>query len=165
MALARLTGFTAIALGTSLAVFVPDVDGAAYAGLVGWLAVALLAIGVWFGEDVAIVIGAVGFVVKVAILSVLTGPVEPPVWAQALILALVVELASLSVEARVHARMASPALARVVVAGLTAMIVSIGLEALVYGTDGSGTILRIGAVASVVFVGGWLTMAWRRATS
>lgn len=164
MALARVTGFGAISLAAALALFVSDVDGASYAGVVGWVAWALLAIGVWFGEDAAIMLGAVAFVTKVMILSALTGPVDPPVWAQALILVLIVELASLSVESRVHGRLAGPALGRIAVAGIIAMIVSIGLEALVYGTDGSGTILRVAAVASIVFVGGWLTMAWRRAT-
>jgi hypothetical protein len=164
MALARLTGFGAVTLGAALAVFLPDVDGAAYAGLVGWAGALLLATGVWYGEEAAIVLSAIAFAIKVTILSALTGPVDPPVWAQALIVVLIVELASLSVEARAHGRLITPALGRVAVAALTAMIVSVGLEALVYGTEGSGTTLRIGAVAAVVFVGGWLTMAWRRAT-
>ena len=164
MALARLTGFGAILLGISLALFLPDVDGAPYAGLAGWMGAALLFIGVWFGEENAIVLAAITYAIKVTILSALTGPVDPPVWAQALIVVLIVELASLSVEARVRGRLAGPALTRIAVAGTLAMIVSVGLEALVYGTEASGTVLRIGAVAAVVFLGGWLTMAWRRAT-
>lgn len=164
MALARLTGLGAVLLGISLAMFLPDVDGAPYAGLVGWAGAAFLFIGVWFGEETAIVLSAIAYAIKVTILSALTGPVDPPVWAQALIVVLIVELASLSVEARVRGRLAGPAFMRIAVAGLIAMIVSIGLEALVYGTEGSGIILRIGAVAAVVFLGGWLTMAWRRAT-
>ncbi|MDX1450313.1 MAG: hypothetical protein R3246_14785, partial [Acidimicrobiia bacterium] len=142
----------------------PDVDGAAYAGLAGWAGALLLAIGVWFGEESAVVTAAVGFAAKVMILATLDGPMEPPVWVQALIVVLIVESAALSMEFRIRPRPMASAAGMAAISAMIAMIVSVGLESMVYGTTGSGWLLRISAVGAVVFLAGWLTVTWRGAT-
>ena len=165
MAFARVTGFVSISLAVSLALLLPDTQGAAYAGLAGWTGVVLLGIGIVFGEKTPIVVASAVFVVKVAILATLAGQLYPPIWVQALILVLMVETAALSIDSRVVPRPMISSLGRLASSGLLAMIVSIGLEAIVYGTTGSGMALRVSAVAAAIFLVGWLTMTWRRATT
>ncbi len=164
MAFARLSGLVSITLGAAVAFFLPDVDGAAYAGLAGWAGALLLAIGVWFGEENPVVLAAVAFAVKVMILSALDGPVEPPVWVLALIVVLIVEAAALSIEFRVRPRPPGSSTGLAAISAMIAMFVSVGVESIVYGTTGSGWLLRVSAVGALVFLAGWLTTTWRAAT-
>jgi len=42
-------------------------------------------------------------------------------------------------------------------------VVAIILESAVYGASGGGVLLRIGAVAALVILAGWITNLWWRA--
>lgn len=165
MALARLTALGSVVIGAGLAILVPDASGAGLAALVGWLAIALLVLGVGAGEPTAIVFSAVLFVVRITMTSALTGPAVPPAWVQVLMLVLMIELAAMSLEGRTHPRRTSAAFAGAALSGVLAMTIAVVLEPAVYGTAGGGTLLRIGAVAALVMAGGWIMTLWHRAVT
>lgn len=163
MAFARLTGAGSVVVAMGLAVLVPNVQGAGVSAVAGWLAVAVLALGVGIGERTAVVIAGVTFIVRVAMLATLAGPVFPPPWVQVLMLVLSLELAAASLEARVRSRPAFVVLGRAGVSGLSAMVVALIMEGAVYGTNVTGILLRIGAVAALVLAVGWVLRLWSKA--
>lgn len=160
-----MTALGSLLVAMALAILTPSVEGAGLPSLIGWVAVAVLSLGVVAGESTAVLAAAVIFVVKLTMTSALSGPLVPPVWIQALLIVLTVELAVFSLERRTRPRLNLIAFARMAFSALTALSVALVLEAAVYGVSGGGSLLRIAAVAAVVLLVGWVTWLWRRAVS
>lgn len=164
MANARLTALVSIAAAAMLASLVPDVEGVTIAALVGWAGVAALGVGLWFGNQVGLTAAALAFVVRIAIVSAVMGPPDPPVWIQITLAVLAIELAVISVEARERPRPLPRALSRAALSTGLAFVTSVSLESAVYGASGGGLLLRVAAVVALVMVVGWLVTLWGKTT-
>ncbi len=168
MALARLTALGSVVVAIALASLVPGFDAAGApvpptAALLGWLGVAALVLGLAVGESVGITVASVAFVMRIGMTATAAGPLVPPVWMQAFILVVCIELAAVSMEQRTRPRSTGAILGRLALSALTAVTVALVMESAVYGTSGGGMLLRIGAVAAMVLVMGWITVLWIRA--
>lgn len=163
MAFARLTALVSVAMATVLATLVPDAPGTVSAGLVGWLAVLVLAGGLLFRNRMALVFAAVAFVVRIAMVSVAIGGVIPPLWAQVAALVLIVETAALSMDTGTHRVPVWRSLGQVLTSTVLASTVALTMESAVYGSAPSGFLLRLIAVAAVVVLVGWIVTKWGRA--
>jgi hypothetical protein len=163
VAVARLTAAGSLAIAVVLAVLVPSVDGAGVASLIGWTGVVALGIGLVAGKPVGLTIAGASFVVRVGLVAAIDGPLAPPVWMQAFLLVVSIELAAVSLQQRTRPRAPVVALGRAGLSGIVALLTALVLEAAVYGATAEGLLLRVGAVASLVLVAGWVSQIWRRA--
>lgn len=163
MAFARVTALISVVTASVLALSVPGSGGAGMPILIGWMGVIALAIGVGLGETSAVVLAGAAFVLRLAMHTSLVGAAVPRVSFQVPLLVLSIELAVVSIDARTRPRRPSGALGRVVTSVIVATLASQILEAAVLGTSGGGTLLRVGALATVVIVAGWVTVLWSRA--
>lgn len=158
---ARLTALLSVALAVTL-VLVSDPGGNGFISLLGWITVALLAAGLVMGHRGGVTALAVGFVVRLGLVVAFGLVVMPDIWVQALLLALSVEAASISLTLR--ARPVDPLTELVrgvgsalIVAGLVAV-----MEILVAGVDTGGILVRVAGVAALVVAAGWVVRTWRR---
>ncbi|MEX1126303.1 MAG: hypothetical protein WD895_04915 [Acidimicrobiia bacterium] len=162
---ARLSALVAVLLAVALVLSVPTARGSGLGALVGGVGVLILVAGLLSGLSASVTAAAVAFVVQLAIISALPVTLSPPLWAQALLIVLIVEFATASFAAR--SRQVDPIL--VVVRGVGTAIVVSGvvqlMALLVEGFEVSGVLVRAVAVAALIIVSGWVTLVWRRASS
>ncbi|GEM_PF-2183718 len=162
MATARLSALGSVLAATILVVYQPVPRIAGIAALIGWAGAALLAAGLAMGYRGAVSVAAVAFVIRIAVLAPLEVELRPPIWAQALLIALLVELAGMSFTLR--SRPGDPL--RLVVRGVTAALgaaVLVEVLAVLLGvTTASGTLVRVAGMTAVVVAAGWVTRVWRR---
>ncbi len=162
MATARLTALGSVLVAIGLAASLPVSQGAGIAALVGWMAVVLLVLGLVMGYRSGVSAAVVAFVIRTAVVAPFEVDLYPPIWAQVLLIVLMVELASASFTFR--SRPADPVL--VLVRGMT---IALGAAAMVQilvllmeGAVASGTLVRVAGVTAVVIAAGWVTRIWRR---
>jgi hypothetical protein len=116
----------------------------------------------FLGISASVTAAAVALVLQLAIVSALPVALSPPLWAQALLIVLIVEFATASFAARSHPL--DPVLLVVQAVG-TAIVVSgvvqvMGL--LLEGAVASGVLVRAVGVAALIVAGGWVALIWRR---
>jgi hypothetical protein len=162
VAAARLTALIAVLAGAALASAQEVPRTAGIALMVGWTGAVLLAVGLVVGYRGAVSVAAVAFVLRAAILSGFEQDLTPPLWAQAALIVLMVEMASASLSLR--ARPADPGflvLRGVAVAlGAAAVVEALGLA--LDGAEASGILVRIVGVVALVAATGWVTRIWRK---
>jgi hypothetical protein len=116
----------------------------------------------FLGVSASVTAAAVALVLQLAIVSALPVALSPPLWAQALLIVLIVEFATASFAARSHPL--DPVLLVVRAVG-TAIVVS-GvvqvMDLLLEGAVASGVLVRAVGVAALIVAGGWVTLIWRR---
>ena len=161
-ATARLSAALAVLLDVALVLSVPTSKGSGLGALVGGVGALLLAAGLFLGVSASVTAAAVALVLQLAIVSALPVALSPPLWAQALLIVLIVEFATASFAARSHPL--DPVLLVVRAVG-TAIVVSgvvqvMGL--LLEGAVASGVLVRAVGVAALIVAGGWVTLVWRR---
>lgn len=162
MAAARLSALASVLAAIGIAASLPVSEGAGIVALVGWMAVVLLVLGLVMGYRGGVSAAAVAFVIRTALVAPLEIDLYPPVWAQVLLIVLIVELASASFSLR--NRPGDPVL--IVVRGVT---IALGAAAMVQilvllmeGAEASGTLVRVAGVTAVVIAAGWVTRIWKR---
>lgn len=162
MAAARLSALASVVLAVWLAASLPATQGSGIVSLIGWLGAAVLVVGLVMGYRGAVSATAVAFVLRTAVAAPFEIELFPPIWAQVLLIVLVVELASASFTFR--NRPADPVLivARIMTAALGATALVQILVLLVEGAEASGTLVRVAGVAALVIAAGWVTRVWRR---
>ena len=161
-ATARLSATLAVLLDVALVLSVPTSKGSGLGALVGGVGALLLAAGLFLGISASVTAAAVALVLQLAIVSALPVALSPPLWAQALLIVLIVEFATASFAARSHPL--DPVLLVVRAVG-TAIVVSgvvqvMGL--LLEGAVASGVLVRAVGVAALIVAGGWVALIWRR---
>jgi len=162
MATARLSALAAVMISVWLAAALPISQGAGIVSLIGWTGVVLLLSGLTFGLRGGISAAAVAFVIRIGTVAPLDVELYPPLWAQVLLIVLMVEMASASFAFR--SRPVDPLL--IVVRGLAtalgaAALVQV-LALLLEGVEASGTLVSLAGVTAVVVGAGWITRVWRR---
>ena len=161
-ATARLSAALAVLLDVALVLSVPTSKGSGLGALVGGVGALLLAAGLFLGISASVTAAAVALVLQLAIVSALPVALSPPLWAQALLIVLIVEFATASFAARSHPL--DPVLLVVRAVG-TAIVVS-GvvqvMDLLLEGAVASGVLVRAVGVAALIVAGGWVTLIWRR---
>jgi len=161
-ATARLSAALAVLLDVALVLSVPTSKGSGLGALVGGVGALLLAAGLFLGVSASVTAAAVALVLQLAIVSALPVALSPPLWAQALLIVLIVEFATASFAARSHPL--DPVLLVVRAVG-TAIVVS-GvvqvMDLLLEGAVASGVLVRAVGVAALIVAGGWVTLIWRR---
>lgn len=162
MATARLSAFASVLIGVVLAVSQPVPKIAGIAALIGWAGAVLLAAGLVLGYRAAITVAAVSFVIRVAVLAPLQVGLQPPLWAQALLIVLMVELAAISFTLRTRPGDPLRLLFRAITAALGASVLVEGTALLLGVTTASGTLVRVAGITAVVIAVGWVTRVWRR---
>ena len=161
-ATARLSAALAVLLDVALVLSVPTSKGSGLGALVGGVGALLLAAGLFLGISASVTAAAVALVLQLAIVSALPVALSPPLWAQALLIVLIVEFATASFAARSHPL--DPVLLVVQAVG-TAIVVS-GvvqvMDLLLEGAVASGVLVRAVGVAALIVAGGWVALIWRR---
>ncbi|MEX1133275.1 MAG: hypothetical protein WED83_00340 [Acidimicrobiia bacterium] len=161
-ATARLSAALAVLLDVALVLSVPTSKGSGLGALVGGVGALLLAAGLFLGISASVTAAAVALMLQLAIVSALPVALSPPLWAQALLIVLIVEFATASFAARSHPL--DPVLLVVRAVG-TAIVVS-GvvqvMDLLLEGAVASGVLVRAVGVAALIVAGGWVTLIWRR---
>jgi len=162
MAPARLSALAAVVAAVFLSASLPPSQGSGIVSLVGWLGVALLIAGLALGYRGAVTATAVAFVLRSALADPFDVALFPPLWAQALLIVLIVELAGASFTFRT--RPADPVLflARSLMVSVAAAALVHALAVIVEGADATGLLVRVAGVASLVIAAGWVTRVWRR---
>jgi hypothetical protein len=160
---ARLTAGVAVVLALALVASVPTANGSGLGALVGGVGVLMLTGGLLYGITASVTAAAVAFVIQLAIVSALPVTLSPPLWAQALLIVLIVEFATTSFTAR--SRQIDPI--RVVVRAMGTAVVVSGvvqvLSLLLEGQELRGVLVRAVGVAALVVAGGWVALRWHRA--
>lgn len=162
MAPARLSALASVLVAIGLAVSLPFSQGTGIVALVGWMAVVLLLLGLVIGYRGGVSAAAVAFVIRTAIVAPLEVDLYPSVWAQALLIVLMVELASASFTLRSRSRDPVLILVRGTTIALGAAAMVQVLVLLMEGAEASGTLVRVAGVTAVVIAAGWVTRIWRR---
>jgi len=159
---ARLSALASLSIAVWLAVTLPPSQGSGLVALIGWVGAGLLGFGLLAGYRGAVAGVAVAFVIRSALMTPFDIELFPPLWAQALLIVLVVEFAAASFVFR--SRPADPLLVAtralavaVLAAGLTQM-----LAMRVEGAVATGVLVRVAGVAAVVIAAGWVTRVWQR---
>ena len=162
MAPARLSAFTAVVVAVLMAVTVPPSQGSGLVSLIGWVGAGVLAFGLVVGYRGAVAGAAVAFVIRSAVMSGFDVESFPPLWAHALMIVLMVELAGASFLFR--SRPADPllVLTRALTTSVLAAALVQTLAVLVEGAEATGVLVRVAGVAAVVIAAGWVTRIWRR---
>lgn len=162
---ARLSAFLASILALALVLSIPTAKGSGLGALVGGIGALLLVAGLIYGVSASITAAAVAFVLQLAIVSALPVALSPPLWAQALLIVLIVEFATASFAAR--SRQVDPILMVVrsvgtaVTVGGVVQVSSLLLE----GSAVSGVLVRAAGLAALIVAGGWVTVIWRRSNA
>lgn len=161
---ARLTAGAAVILALALVASVPTAKGSGLGALVGGVGVLVLTVGLLYGLTASVTAAAVAFMLQLGIISALPVALAPPLWAQALLIVLIVEFASASLAAR--SRQIDPI--RVVVRAMGTAVVVSGvvqvLSLLLEGPQLGGVLVRVVGVAALVLVGGWVALSWGKAS-
>jgi hypothetical protein len=162
LASARLSALAAVAIAVWLAVALPVSQGAGIVTLIGLSGVALLALGLTLGLHGGVTAAAVAFVTRSAVATTMSVEVHPPLWAQVLLIVLMVELASGSFALR--SRPGDPMLivARGLTTALVAAVLVQVLVLLVEGVEARGTLVSLAGVTAGVLAAGWVTRVWHR---
>lgn len=161
---ARLSAAVASIMALALVLSVPTARGSGLGALVGGIGVLVLVVGLFYGLPASVTAAAVAFVLQLAIVSALPVVLSPPLWAQALLIVLIVEFATASFAART--RQVDPILMVIRAVGM-AVIVSGVVQVtalLMEGAELRGVLVRAVGVAALVVAGGWVTLAWRRSS-
>lgn len=162
MAPARLSALGAVVVAVWMAATLPASRGSGVVALIGWVGAGVLAFGLVVGHRGAVAGAAVSFVIRSAVMSPFDVEIFPALWAQALLIVLMVELAGASFIVR--SRPADPLLVltrAVTTSVLAAALVQI-LAVLTEGAEATGVLVRVAGVAAVVIAAGWVTRVWRR---
>ncbi|MGH8873172.1 MAG: hypothetical protein ACRDWS_14510 [Acidimicrobiia bacterium] len=162
MAPARLSALGAVVLAVWLAASLPLSRGAGIVSLIGWLGVALLVVGLVMGYRGAVAATAVAFVIRTALVAPFDVEMRPPLWAQALLIVLVVELSGASFTWRSRPADTMLVLTRALAISVAASALVQALAVLVEGAEASGVLVRVAGVAAVVIAAGWVARVWRR---
>lgn len=162
MASARLTALAAILVAISLAVSTPVHQGAGIVALIGWVAAAMLAFGLMIGHRGGVSAAAVALVIRTAVVAPLDVELDPPIWAQVLLIVLMVELASASFTLRSRPGDPLLLLVRGALTALGASALAQVMALMAAGTSASGILVRAAGVAAAVVAAGWVTRVWRR---
>jgi hypothetical protein len=161
---ARLTAAAAVILAIALVVSVPTAKGSGLGALVGGVGALVLVLGLLYGLTASVTAAAAAFVLQLAIVSALPVTLSPPLWAQALMIVLIVEFASASFAARRRqidpTRMVVRAMGTAVVVCGVVQVMSLLLE----GPKLSGILVRAVGVAALVLAGGWVALTWHQAS-
>ena len=151
-------------LALALVASVPTAKGSGLGALIGGIGVLVLTIGLLYGLTASVTVAAVALVLQLGIISALPVALAPPLWAQALLIVLIVEFASASFAARSHQidpiRVVVRAMGTAVVVSGVVQVMSLLLE----GAQLGGVVVRVAGVAALVIVGGWVALSWRRAS-
>ena len=162
MAPARLSALAAVLVALWLAATLPPSQGSGLVSLIGWVGAGILAFGLVVGYRGGVAGAALSFVIRSALMAPFDIEMFPPLWAQALLIVLMVELAGASLTLRT--RPADPLL--LLTRALTTSVLAAGLvqtlAALVVGAEATGVLVRVAGVAAVVIAAGWVTRVWRR---
>lgn len=159
---ARLAGLLSVALAVSLNLASSPQGASGLIALVGWVAIALLAVGLVIGHRGGVGALAVGFVLRLALLGAMGAAIVPELWVQAVLLTLSIEAASISFALRVRPVDPLTAFMRSATTALmTGAMVAI-METMVAGTDTSGVLVRVAGIAALVVAAGWVIRTWRR---
>jgi hypothetical protein len=122
----------------------------------------VLGFGLLVGYRGAVAGAAVAFVVRSALMTPFEIELFPPLWAQTLLIVLVIELAAASFVLR--SRPADPRL--LVTRALTVAVLAAGLTQilamLVEGAVATGLLVRVAGVVAVVIAAGWVNRVWQR---
>ncbi len=162
MATARLTALGSMLAATTLVVSHSVPESAGMVTLVGWAGLGLLGFGLVMGYRGGITAAAVAFVARSALYSPFEIEPTPPLWAQVLLIVLMVELGSLSFSARSRPVDPLRASVRALVVALAAAAVVEVLSSIVDGARVSGSLVRVAGVAAALIGAGWVAWVWRR---
>jgi hypothetical protein len=151
-----------LSIAVWLAATLPASQGSGLVALIGWVGTVVLGFGLLVGYRGAVAGAAVAFVVRSALMTPFEIELFPPLWAQTLLIVLVIELAAASFVLR--SRPADPRL--LVTRALTVAVLAAGLTQilamLVEGAVATGLLVRAAGVAAVVIAAGWVTRVWQR---
>jgi hypothetical protein len=151
-----------LSIAVWLAATLPPSQGSGLVALIGWVGTVVLGFGLLVGYRGAVAGAAVAFVVRSALMTPFEIELFPPLWAQTLLIVLVIELAAASFVLR--SRPADPRL--LVTRALTVAVLAAGLTQilamLVEGAVATGLLVRVAGVAAVVIAAGWVTRVWQR---
>lgn len=162
MATARLSAVASLLAAAVLVVLQETAPNAGMVTLVGVAGAAILATGLVMGYRGALPAAAVAFVTRTALITPFGLELTPPLWAQALLIVLMVELGGLSFSARGHPVDPIPAVARCLIVALGAAALVELLRVVVEGSVVTGSLVRVAGVAAAVLAAGWVARAWRR---
>jgi hypothetical protein len=160
---ARLSAAVSSVLALALVLSVPTARGSGLGAVVGGIGVLLLVAGLLYGVSASVTAATVAFLIQLGIVSALPVTLSPPLWAQALLIVLIVEFATASFTAR--SRYLDPVLVVIRAVG-TAVVVSGMVQVmalLLEGSEMSGVLVRAAGVAAFIVAVCWVTLAWRRA--
>jgi hypothetical protein len=152
----------AVVVAVWMAATLPSSPGSGLVALIGWVGAGTLAFGLVIGYRGAVAGAAVSFVVRSAVMAPFDIEVFPPLWAQTLLIVLMVELAGASFVLR--SRPADPllVLTRALTTSALAAALVQALVVLVQGAEATGVLVRVAGLAAVVIAAGWVTRIWRR---
>jgi hypothetical protein len=162
---ARLSAAAASILAMALVLSVPIAKGAGLGALVGGIGVLLLVAGLFYGLSASVAAAAVAFVLQLAIISALPVALSPPLWAQALLIVLIVEFATASFTARL--RQVDPIVMVIRAVGTAAIVSGVVqvLAIIMEGADVGGVLVRAVGVAALIVAGGWVILTWRNSSA
>ncbi|MGH8952311.1 MAG: hypothetical protein ACRDX9_12870 [Acidimicrobiia bacterium] len=162
MAPARLSALAAVVAAVFLSAALPPSQGSGIVSLVGWLGVALLIAGLALGYRGAVAATAVAFVVRSALAAPFDVVLFPRLWAQALLIVFIIEMAGASFTFRTRPADPVLVLARGLMVSVAAAALVQALAVIVEGAEATGVLVRVAGVAAVVIAAGWVTRVWRR---
>jgi hypothetical protein len=162
MATARLTALAAVLVAMALAVAQPVPRVAGIGLLLGWAGTVFLAVGLVMGYRGGVVVAAMAFVLRAAVLGALGVELSPPLWAQTLLIVLMVELAGVSFAERHRPGDLWLQLGRGVAVALGAAAVVETLAVFLETASATGILVRVAGIAAAVIAIGWVTRVWRR---
>lgn len=156
---ARLTAAISVAVAIAL-VLLSGYGG--FIGLIWWLSVGLLALGLVVGHRGGVAAMAVGYMIGLGLQLALAPQVSAPLWARALLLTLALETASMSFTFRI--RPADPLVMLVRGTG-TALIVSglvVAMGIAVAGSGARGILVSAAGTAALVIAASWVIRTWKK---
>ena len=162
MATARLSALASLLAAAALVGLQEAAPNAGMVNLVGIAGAAMLATGLLMGYRGALTAAALAFVTRMAIITPFGLELTRPLWAQTLLIVLMVEFGGLSFSARSHPVDPIPAVARCLLVALGAAAIVEVLRVVVEGSVVTGSLVRVAGVAAAVIAAGWVARAWRR---
>jgi hypothetical protein len=109
-----------------------------------------------------VVVAAMAFVLRAAVLGALGVELSPALWAQTLLIVLMVELAGVSFAERHRPGDLWFQLGRGVAVALGAAAVVETLAVFLETASATGILVRVAGIAAAVIAIGWVTRVWRR---
>ncbi len=164
MATARLTAAGSVLAAATLVLTARIPPGAGLIALIGWTGLGLLAAGLAMGYRGGLAAASIAFVAQIAIAAPFGIELHPPLWAQAMLIVLMIELGSISFTSRTRPVDPLRVIARsaIVALGSAAVVESMGL--VVSGARAGGSLVRVAGVAAAIIAGGWVARVWRRSS-